>query len=92
MNLFIITGGLCLVVIAVLLVVLRYVTDDDESDELEPKGEIVVLYWPNGTWCYRWELEQMSHMSDDYTEVKVPAFYGYDDIEEEVHRLNGGRK
>lgn len=25
-----------------------------------------VLVWPDGTWCYRHELHEMSHMSDDY--------------------------
>jgi hypothetical protein len=22
--------------------------------------------WADGTWCYRYELHEMSHMSDDY--------------------------
>lgn len=25
-----------------------------------------ILVWPCGTWCYREELNQMSHLSDDY--------------------------
>jgi len=25
-----------------------------------------IIVWADGTWCYRHDLEQMSHMSDDY--------------------------
>lgn len=25
-----------------------------------------VLVWPDETWCYRYELSEMNHMSDDY--------------------------
>lgn len=25
-----------------------------------------VIRWPDGTWCYRHELAEFSHMSDDY--------------------------
>lgn len=35
---------------------------------LTPK-EDDILEWPDGTWCYRSELEEMSHMSDDYTTI-----------------------
>ena len=31
-----------------------------------------ILYWPDGTWCYRHEREQMSHMSDDFTLIHLP--------------------
>jgi hypothetical protein len=24
------------------------------------------MLWPDGTWCYRHELSEMNHMSDDY--------------------------
>lgn len=27
--------------------------------------------WPDGTYCERWELEQMAHMSDDYIVLLV---------------------
>jgi hypothetical protein len=30
-----------------------------------------ILMWPDGTWCYRHELSEMTHMSDDY---RVIAF------------------
>ena len=26
-----------------------------------------VIVWEDGTWCYRCELWEMGHMSDDYT-------------------------
>lgn len=25
-----------------------------------------VIVWPCGTWCYRYELAEFSHKSDDY--------------------------
>lgn len=25
-----------------------------------------ILLWPDGTWCYRHELAEMSHKSDDF--------------------------
>ena len=30
-----------------------------------------ILMWSDGTWCYRHELSEMNHMSDDY---RVIAF------------------
>ena len=33
---------------------------------------IEICYWPNGTWCYRHELEQMAHMSDDFARASLP--------------------
>jgi len=30
-----------------------------------------LLMWSDGTWCYRYELSEMNHMSDDY---RVIAF------------------
>ena len=25
-----------------------------------------IYFWPDGTWCYRYEFEEMQYMSDDY--------------------------
>ena len=25
-----------------------------------------LILWPDGTWCYRYELYEMNHMGDDY--------------------------
>lgn len=30
-----------------------------------------ILLWPCGTWCYREELYQMNHMSDDYETLYI---------------------
>jgi hypothetical protein len=30
-----------------------------------------IIEWPDGTLCYRHELGEMNHMSDDYTVVPV---------------------
>lgn len=29
-----------------------------------------IILWACGTWCYRYELHEMSYMSDDYQEIK----------------------
>ena len=29
-----------------------------------------VILWPCGVWCYRYELEEMAHKSDDYQVIK----------------------
>ena len=42
--------------------------------------EIQICYWPDGTWCYRHELEQMSHMSDDFARTSLPAETSEDQI------------
>lgn len=33
---------------------------------IQPISNDDVCLWPDGTWCYRYELPEMSHMSDDY--------------------------
>lgn len=32
-----------------------------------------VFLWPEGTWCYRNELWEMDHMSDDYLILRVDS-------------------
>lgn len=36
-----------------------------------------ILLWADGTWCYAEELDEMSHMSDDFERVPVdtPRWY-----------------
>ena len=55
--------------------------------------EIQICYWPAGTWCYRHELEQMTHMSDDFARTSLPAETSEDQIsayvEEAVHSRGG---
>ena len=37
----------------------------------EINGEDILL-WPNGSWCYRYELEDnFGHLSDDYVVIPV---------------------
>lgn len=43
-------------------------------------------YWPDGTWCYRWELEQMTHMSDDFATLEMLPGKSYEEIEAEVQQ------
>jgi hypothetical protein len=26
----------------------------------------LICIWPDGTWCYKYELHEMTHMGDDY--------------------------
>jgi len=44
---------------------------------------IYICYWPDGTWCYRHELEQMVHMSDDFARAELPENL----IEDEIHEF-----
>jgi hypothetical protein len=36
------------------------------GDQVQPVSSDDIFVWPDGTMCYRHELEQRSHMSDDY--------------------------
>lgn len=33
---------------------------------IRPAGQEDILRWPDGSWCYRHELPEMGHKSDDY--------------------------
>ena len=33
---------------------------------IKPANSDDILRWSDGTWCYRYELGEMTHMSDDY--------------------------
>lgn len=40
---------------------------EPKSTEQAPAHSLEdAILWADGTWCYREELEQMTHMSDDY--------------------------
>jgi len=45
-----------------------------------------ILLWPDNTWCYRYELEEMSHMSDDYIVVPYGSLFYPDGIT--IHELD----
>lgn len=47
---------------------------------------IEICYWPDGTWCYRHELEQMSHMSDDFSRAILPENSDEELIEQYIER------
>ncbi len=38
---------------------------------IKPASDHDVMLWPDGTWCYREDLEEYSHMSDDYQVIPV---------------------
>lgn len=38
-----------------------------------------VHLWPDGTWCWHYELPEYSHMSDDFT-VLMPDTERYEDF------------
>lgn len=44
-----------------------------------------VFLWPDGSWCYREEVEEYSHKSDDY---KV-LYFGTDEWYKVVSGLGG---
>lgn len=32
-----------------------------------------ILLWPNGNWCYRSDIDDMSHLSDDYQILRADS-------------------
>lgn len=38
---------------------------------IKPISKEDIIVWPDGTWCYREDLEQYSWMSDDYIVLPV---------------------
>ncbi len=44
------------------------------SEDIENKCSTIdsedAILWPFGVWCYRYELEEMAHKSDDYRIIK----------------------
>ena len=32
-----------------------------------------ILLWPNGSWCYRSDIQDMSHLSDDYQVLRADS-------------------
>lgn len=96
---FYLVGFFCLVAIFIALV-LRYVAGNDGHDDYEGDMQMAegaamtadwtsmkICYWPNGTWCYRWELEQMTHMSDDYAVTEMLPGKSPIEIDDAVQEL-----
>jgi len=42
---------------------------------------MIIVYWPDGTWCHQGDQAQMTHMSDDYTQIVAPDAIDEDDID-----------
>lgn len=36
-------------------------------------GNEDICLWSDGTWCHRFELEEMTHMSDDFEVIPVDS-------------------
>ena len=53
---------------AVLAVLQRRGLTLDEAPVNDPED---VILWPCDTWCYRYELAEFSHKSDDYEVLRV---------------------
>lgn len=43
-----------------------------------------ILIWPDGTWCYQFELHEMQWMSDDYERLQFdsPEYWAFLEIYE----------
>ena len=57
----------------------------DVHNPVVPANPDVICIWPDGTWCYTFELADFSHKSDDYTRVTINPDYGMEAIEAYVH-------
>ena len=51
-------------------------------------GKILICAWPDGTWCLKEDIEEYTHMSDDYFIVSVPEECDDEEIEEIVTNIN----
>lgn len=62
------------------------------SNTLTPNWTSVkIYYWPEGTWCHSWELEQMSHMNFDFAETTVLPGKSHEEIDAIVQNLIKGK-
>jgi hypothetical protein len=48
-----------------------------------------IYVWCDGTWCEEDELEEMSHMSDDYAKVTVYEHETYEEAADRYARSIG---
>ena len=39
-----------------------------------------VIVWADGTWCFDEELEEMTHLSDDYMSIELPDNSTLDEV------------
>lgn len=53
----------------------------DVLNPVVPANTDTICIWPDGCWCYPFELEDFNHRGDDYARVQVDANYDIDQIE-----------
>lgn len=41
-----------------------------------------IFAWPDGTWCFKDELHEMHHMSDDFVFDRVPTDIDPNEVED----------
>lgn len=50
-----------------------------------------IAVWPDGTWCDMYEVNQMTHLSDDYAVYSVDSVDAAERIAEAACRCADGR-
>lgn len=53
---------------------------------------MTIYYWPHGTWCFEDDLEDYSHLSDDYGKMTLSEDSSYDEIDNAVNQKVNGWK
>ena len=51
-----------------------------------------IILWPDGTWCYRHELTEYGHMSDDYVVLEYGTTSWSNFLKEEGYAEQGKDK
>lgn len=54
----------------------------DEMDKPD-RYEVCIAVWPDGTWCYRGDISEFLHKSDDYKFIH-PSIIDEDELEQIV--------
>jgi hypothetical protein len=57
--------------------------DDNRTADFED-----IFVWPDGTWCYRYEVNGMTHVSDDYIVIPFGEVQYKQFFEEKLKELN----
>lgn len=53
---------------------------------MKQAGKTPVCVWWCGTWCHGSDIEQFTHMSDDWVKMWVPVELSDDEIDAWVHQ------
>lgn len=51
----------------------RRTANDPGVNMIQEISQDDIMRWPDGSWCFRYELPQMTHMSDDYEIIPFGA-------------------